>query len=156
VSERTWDHNRTAINQLWPHCQWTDEERRLLTDDLASLDQDVLYDALRNVKREHDTLYPQLRWFRDEYRSLERLRSLRKPQPATEKRKVVDVGKDLDERTRDELMLVIQDATLENYREVVSLVAAKAGAEQIRMQTAFALNKYLYERLGLSNGGRVS
>jgi hypothetical protein len=156
VSERTWDHNRTAINQLWPHCQWTDEERRLLTDDLASLDQDVLYDALRNVKREHDTLYPQLRWFRDEYRSLERLRNLRKPSQPSERRQVVDVDKELDERTGSELRLVVEDATVENYREVVSLVCDKAAALQIRMQTAFALNKYLYERLGLNDGGRVS
>jgi hypothetical protein len=74
---RTWEQNRTAINQLWPQCQWTDEERRLWSDDLASVDQDVLYDAARNVKRNNDTLYPQLKWFRDEYRSLKRLKDVR-------------------------------------------------------------------------------
>jgi hypothetical protein len=70
---RTWEENKTAINQLWPMAQFTEEERRLWHDDLSGLDQAVLYDAIRNVKRNNESLYPQLKWLRDEYRHLSRL-----------------------------------------------------------------------------------
>ena len=68
---RTWDENRSAINQLWPVMQFTDEEKRLWHDDLCSKDQDTLYDAIRNVKRNKDSQYPQLKWVLDAYRDLE-------------------------------------------------------------------------------------
>jgi hypothetical protein len=154
---RTWQDNRTAINQLWPQCQWTDEERRLWSDDLSSLDQDVLYDATRNVKRNNDTLYPQLKWFREEYRSLKRLRDARNPnRPSSEPRPArVDIAAELDERTKADLMLVVEDATVENHREVVDLIAEKAGNLQIRLHTAYRLVSYLLQRLGLDNGGRI-
>jgi hypothetical protein len=67
---RTFDDNKAAINQLWPTVKFTDEERKLWRDDLASLDQDVLYDAIRNAKRTHDGPWPQLKWVLDCYREL--------------------------------------------------------------------------------------
>lgn len=154
---RTWQDNRTAINQLWPQCQWTEEERRLWSDDLHSLDQDVLYDAARNVKRNNDTLYPQLKWFREEYRSLKRLRDVRNPnRPSSEPRPArVDITDELDDRTKADLMLVIDDATVENHREVITLIADKASKLQVRMHTAYRLVSYLLQRLGLDGGGRI-
>ena len=68
---RTWDDNRAAINQLWPVMQFTEEEKKLWCDDLSSLDQDTLYDAIRNVKRNKDSLYPQLKWVLDAFRELD-------------------------------------------------------------------------------------
>lgn len=47
---RTWDENRDTINQFWP-TQWNAEESKLMKDDLEPLDQVMLYDAIRNVKR---------------------------------------------------------------------------------------------------------
>ena len=67
---RTWQQNSDAINGLWPHCQWTDEEIDLWRSDLSGLDQDVLFEAVREVKRSRDTLYPQLAWIHDAYRTL--------------------------------------------------------------------------------------
>ena len=67
---RTWEDNCKAINGLWPHCEWTDEQRSLWRDDLSHLDQDVLHEALREVKRTHDSLYPQLPWVIEAYRSI--------------------------------------------------------------------------------------
>ena len=154
---RTWDQNKTAINQLWPQCQWTDEERRLWSDDLSSVDQDVLYDATRNVKRNNDTLYPQLKWFREEYRSLKRLKDARNPSrsSAEPRPSKVDIAAELDARTKADLMLVVDDATVENHREVITLIADKAADLQVRMHTAYRLVSYLLQRLGLDCGGRV-
>lgn len=105
---RTWDENRVTINQLWPQCQWTDEERRLWHDDLHALDQPMLYDALRNVKRNHDTLYPQLKWILESYRELSsaRKRATKPPSPTEQKLKL-DINDDEDRQlTADFLALI--------------------------------------------------
>ena len=67
---RTWQQNSDAINGLWPQCQWTDEEIDLWREDLSGLDQDVLFEALREVKRSKDSLYPHLLWVHQAYRTL--------------------------------------------------------------------------------------
>lgn len=67
---RTWQKNSDTINGLWPHCQWTDEEIDLWHADLSGLDQDVLFEAIREVKRSRDSLYPQLAWIHAAYRPL--------------------------------------------------------------------------------------
>lgn len=67
---RTWERNSETINGLWPHCQWTDEEIDLWHADLSGLDQDVLFQAIREVKRSRDSLYPQLAWIHAAYRPL--------------------------------------------------------------------------------------
>lgn len=151
---RTWELNRQAMNQLWPQCQWTDEERKLLNEDLSTLDQDVLYDSLRNVKRTRDTLYPQLKWITEEYKHLDRMkRYLLKPAPGTnDPRKPVRICKDTDSRIGAELRAVIQGATLRQKDEIVKLIADKAASLQIEMQTAYRLVRYLLERLGLARG----
>ena len=151
---RTWEQNKQAMNQLWPQCQWSDEERRLLKDDLSSLDHDVLYDALRNVKRTRDTLYPQLKWIMDEYRHLYRMKQfLLRPAPGTsEARKPVKICKESDARIGSELRDVIQAATTADKQEIIDLIADKASDLKIEMQTAYRLVRYLLERLGLAGG----
>jgi hypothetical protein len=155
---RTWDENRVAINQLWPKCEWTDEERKLMHDDLEPLDQAVLYDAIRNVKRNNDTLYPQLKWFRDEYRSLNRVKSLqeRRPNPEREQRQVVRIEKRDDDKMAGELRAYIDGCTPGDWREAVDFIADKAASLKVEMATAFRLCRYLNERLGMAQGGRIS
>lgn len=151
---RTWDENRRAINELWPLLQFTGEEKRLWTDDLSGLDQDLLYDAIRNVKRNNESNYPQIKWVRDEYRSLDRVRKLAARKPVTdEPRQVVRIDADVNARMRDELRIVVEQATLNDKDSVVDLIADKAAKLQIEMQTAFGLVRFLLDRLGLSNGG---
>jgi len=154
---RTWDENRVAINQLWPKCEWTDEERKLMHDDLEPLDQAVLYDAIRNVKRNNDTLYPQLKWFRDEYRSLNRVKSLqeRRPNPEREQRQVVRIEKRDDDKMAGELRAYIDGCTPGDWREAVDFIADKAASLKVEMATAFRLCRYLNERLGMAQGGRI-
>ena len=153
---RTWDTNRQTINQLWPLMEFTAEEKKLWHDDLSGLDQAVLYDAIRNVKRNNDTNYPQLKWVRDEYRVLDRLGKLkRKTTPAGEPRQVVSIDADRNARTREELKVAIDLATPADYRATVDLVADKAGKCEIELATAIRLVNYLNERLGMSDGGPI-
>jgi hypothetical protein len=155
---RSWEDNKRAINQLWPQCTFTDEERRLWHDDLSGLDQDVLYDAIRNVKRAHDTLYPQLKWFREEYRHLSRLRGFAKNKASTsEPRQTVEIDNEKNNQMRDDLRAAIDVASPSDYQSLVALIADKAAALAINMETAFKLVNYAIQRFGLDegSGGRI-
>lgn len=153
---RTWDQNRQAINQLWPLMEFTGEEKRLWHDDLGGLDQDVLYDSIRNVKRNNDTNYPQLKWVREEYRVLDRLRKLRQQKPVSqEPRQTVQIDPAQDCRCRDELRVAIELAQPSDQQTFVDLIADKAAKCEIEMATAIRLVRYLNERLGMSDGGSI-
>lgn len=151
---RTWDDNRRAINQLWPMMEFTEEEKRLWHDDLSGLDQGVLYDAIRNVKRNNDTHYPQIKWVRDEYRTLSRLANVASKRPApSEQYEKPKYDDELDRKIGDELRCVVESATAADYCPTISLIAEKAAVATIRMPTAFRLVSYLNERLGFADGG---
>lgn len=154
---RTWDQNRAAINQLWPHCKWTDEERGLWHDDLHRLDQVVLYDAIKNVKRNNESMYPQLKWVREEYRELHRLKtaSEKKRLATTEPRQIVDIDKAVDAAMREELKAFVEMTTPAEFRGTVDLIADKAARLEIEMATAFRLVSYLLRRLGMDNGNAM-
>lgn len=154
---RTWDDNRAAINGLWPMMQLTEEEKKLWHDDLSPLDQVVLYDAIRNVKRNNDTLYPQLKWVRDEYRSLHRIKSLqgKRANQQEEPRQLVCIDKQADDQMASDLRAFIDECTPGQWREAADLIADKASELKLEMATAFRLGRYLNERLGMSQGGKV-
>lgn len=150
---RTWDENRQAINQLWPLMTFTDEEKRLWHDDLAGLNQDVLYDAIRNVKRANDSNYPHIKWVREEYRGLERLSKFASRKTADgEPRQVVKIDADKNARMRDELKAAIECATTADFDSTLALIADKAANCQIELATGYRLVRYLLERLGMANG----
>lgn len=67
---RTWDANRELINGLWPMAQFTAEEADLWRADLHGLDQAALFEAIRQVKRTRDSIYPQLAWVHEAYREI--------------------------------------------------------------------------------------
>lgn len=67
---RTWDANRELINGLWPMAQFTAEEADLWRADLHGLDQAALFEAIRQVKRSRDSVYPQLAWVHEAYREI--------------------------------------------------------------------------------------
>ena len=155
---RTWEDNKTAINGLWPMMQLTDEEKRLWHDDLQPLDQAVLYDAIRNVKRNNDTLYPQLKWMREEYRTLSRMKTLqdKRSNPDREPRQIVKISKRDDERMAQDIRTYIDECTPGQWQEAVDFISDKAAELKIELATAFRLCRYLNERLGMAQGGRIS
>lgn len=144
---RTWEDNRSAINQLWPQCQWSEEERRLLKDDLSGLDQDVLYDALRNVKRSRDSLYPQLPWMLQAYRELfASKRAALKAQPSkAEHRLKVDVKDDEDKRLAAEFVTYIDSAQPSEFDAVETMVLGSL--PKMLNATAYRVLMYARKRL---------
>lgn len=152
---RTWDENRVAISELWPLMEWTGEEKKLWIDDLSVLDQTLLYDAIRNVKRTRDTNYPQLVWIREEYRTLERLhKAATKTSNPVEPRELQKVAAADDQRYRDELMEVVRMASPADFEMIRDLIADKAAAVKIEMATALRLMNFLLQRTGRAQGGR--
>lgn len=152
---RTWEENRRAISELWPLMEWTGEEKKLWVDDLSVLDQTLLYDAIRNVKRTRETNYPQLVWIRDEYRTLNRLSqaAARNGKPV-EPRELQKVAASDDQRYRDELMEVIRMASPSDFEMIRDLIAGKAAEVKIEMATALRLINFLLQRTGRAQGGR--
>lgn len=152
---KTWDENRTTINQLWSQCQWTDEERRLWKDDLSGLDQDVLYGALRNVKRSRDTLYPQLKWILDEYRELawSRKRAARqtaKPEPKVD---LSGINDEEDKRLSNDFVALIDVSEPSQFKDIETRVLDKCCGQkkgdppQMHAKSAIRVLLYARERL---------
>ena len=152
---RTWDENRTTINQLWPQCQWTDEERRLWKDDLSGLDQDVLYGALRNVKRSRDTLYPQLKWILDECRDLSwsRKRAARQTTTPEPKLDLSGISDDEDRRLAQDFVALIDMSEPSHFEDIEKRVLDKCCGEkkgdppQMHARSAIRVLTYARERL---------
>ena len=144
---RTWDENKTAINQLWPQCQWTDEERRLWKDDLSGLDQDVLYGALRNVKRSRDTLYPQLKWILDEYRDLSwsRKRAARQTTKPEPKLDISGINDEEDKRLSQDFVALIDMSERSQFEDIEERVLDKL--PQMHSKSAGRVLTYARERL---------
>ena len=141
---RTWDENKTAINQLWPQCQWTEEERRLWQGDLGGLDQAVLYDALRNVKRSRDTLYPQLKWILDEHCELSRAKR-RSATKKTQSEPKLDLHIDdaEDRQLHEDLVAVIDMSEPSDFDSVECRILDSLP----KMKATTALRALMYARL---------
>jgi hypothetical protein len=144
---RTWEDNRAAINQLWPQCKWTDEERRLLSDDLSGLDQDVLYDALRNVKRSRDSLYPQLPWMLQSYRELfsAKRSAMKATTSKAEPRLMSDVSDEQDKRLASEFVSFIDASQPSDFEMIETMVLDKL--PKMLNATAYRVLMYARKRL---------
>lgn len=143
---RTWEANKQAINQLWPQCQWTDEERRLWHDDLSGLDQEVLYDAVRNVKRSHDTLYPQLKWMTQEYRELASAkRKALKTQMPREQKLDLRISDTEDASLATDFVAVIDESSPSDFGGIQTMVLDKL--PKMHARTAIRLIAYARKRL---------
>lgn len=143
---RTWDQNKTTINQLWPTCTFTDEEKRLWSEDLGSLDQETLYDAIRNVKRSRDTQWPQLKWMLDAYRELAHAkRQAKTHNKAPEPRVGVNVDEDENSRLADDFIAYIESASPADYQDIHDRVLDKL--TKMHSRTALRVIAYAKKRL---------
>ncbi len=143
---RTWEQNKTTINQLWPTCSFTDEEKRLWGDDLGSLDQDVLYDAIRNVKRSRDTQWPQLKWMLDAYRELSHAkRQAKTHSKAPEPRVGIPVNEDENSRLADDFVAYIDSAAPSDYPAIFDMVLDRL--PKMHSRTALRVIMYAKKRL---------
>lgn len=150
AAERTWDDNRKVINDLWPVVKFTDEERRLWHDDLSGFDQSMLYDAIRNVKRSHDSVYPQLKWILDAYRELaiRRRAAISGTSGKPKEPKVCHHFDDAeDRRRRREYIEWIESASPTDYRAIYDHVFDMENFRHMKSQTVSSLILYAKERL---------
>lgn len=145
---RTFDENKVSINQLWPVAQFTEEERRLWHDDLSGLDQDMLYDAIRNVKRSHDNVYPQLKWILDAYRELLNLRraALRIASPR-EKKTEWNIDDARDREQRNEMMEWVDRASPSEFDAIRDAVFSDGVFPNLHSITALRIMTYAKKRL---------
>ena len=126
MSGRTWEDNKLAINELWPAYVFTGEERKLWTDDLSHLDQAMLYDAIRNAKRSHETPFPQIKWLTDAYRELKRQRGDATHFKAGNEPKMKSEVKDDESRKlAEDFVLVIDDAEPSQFDEIQESILSK-------------------------------
>ena len=147
---RTWEQNKTSINQLWPTCSFTDEEKRLWGDDLGSLDQDVLYDAIRNVKRSRDTQWPQLKWMLDAYRELSHAKRQAKTHAKPPEPRVgVNVNEDENSRLADDFIAYIDSAAPADFQDIHDRVLGKL----LKMHSRTALRVIAYAKKRLLGEG---
>jgi hypothetical protein len=143
---RTWDENKTAINQLWPSHEWSDEEAKLVREDLSPLDQPTLYDAIRNAKRKHDTPFVHLKWLLDEYRELSssKRHALKASKPKDPKLQI-SIDDDLDRKLAADFVAWIDDCDPEHFGEVETRVLDKL--PQMHSLSALKVLSYARSRL---------
>jgi len=146
---RTWEDNCKAINGLWPHCEWTDEQRSLWRDDLSHLDQDVLHEALREVKRTHDSLYPQLPWVIEAYRSIVASKRCTTGDSSwlRETRKAVHIDEKNSARLASEFRNLIEVAKPEDFHDIEKRILDKVYDLEIVMAPATRVLAYAGQRL---------
>jgi len=143
---RTWDENRLAMNQLWPSHIWSDEELKLVREDLSPLDQPTLYDAIRNAKRKHDTPFVHLKWLLDEYRELASAKrnALKVTQPKDPKLKL-DIDDDLDRKLSADFVAWIDGCEPGDFGDVEAKVLDKL--PQMHSLSALKVLGYARSRL---------
>jgi len=143
---RTWDENKTAINQLWPSHEWSDEEAKLVREDLSPLDQPTLYDAIRNAKRKHDTPFVHLKWLLDEYRELSsgKRHALKASKPRDPKLQL-DIDDENDRKLREDFVSWIDQCEPQHFDHVEETVLAKL--PQMHSVSAVRVLSYARSRL---------
>lgn len=146
MNTRTWDENREAINQLWPTHEWSHEEAKLVREDLSPLDQPMLYDAIRNAKRKHDTPFVHLKWLLDEYRELSSVRkhALKASAPKDPKLKL-NIDDEVDRRLSEDFLKTIDECAPQQFGEVETMVLDKL--PQMHSLSAHKVLMYARSRL---------
>jgi hypothetical protein len=134
------------MNQLWPSHIWSDEELKLVREDLSPLDQPTLYDAIRNAKRKHDTPFVHLKWLLDEYRELSssKRHALKASKPKDPKLQI-SIDDDLDRKLAADFVAWIDDCDPEHFGEVETRVLDKL--PQMHSLSALKVLSYARSRL---------
>jgi hypothetical protein len=134
------------MNQLWPSHIWSDEELKLVREDLSPLDQPTLYDAIRNAKRKHDTPFVHLKWLLDEYRELSssKRHALKASKPKDPKLQI-SIDDDLDRKLAADFVAWIDDCDPEHFGEVETMVLDKL--PQMHSLSALKVLSYARSRL---------
>jgi hypothetical protein len=150
---KTWEDNRSTLNQLWPTWKVTGEERALWNDDLSGLDQTVLYDAIRNAKRTHDAPWPQLKWVLDCYRDLDSARKqLTRSYVKAEPKLKIEVDDAKDQRYVKEFRAYIEVASPSDFAQIKTMILDKLPEMHARscyLLLRYATARFFPDRVGM-------
>ena len=147
---RTWEDNKTAIHELWPQHEFTGEEAKLWREDLAHLDQHMLYDAIRNVKRKRDTYWVQLPWITGEYRELRQARSRGSKKIHRGEKLNLQIDRDKEKKLDEQLKALIDISTPSDYQEIYKKITVEY-LDYLHGKTALKLIAYAKKRFCLQD-----
>lgn len=142
---RTWEDNKTAIHELWPQHEFTGEEAKLWREDLAHLDQDMLYDAMRNVKRNRDTAWVHIKWILDEHRELKKAKSRAVSKIDRGEKLNLHIDADESQRLAEQFMALIDISGRADYDGIETKVLDEL--PKMASQTAVRVLVYARARL---------
>lgn len=144
---RTWEENKELINGLWPQHEFTSEEAQLFSADLERLDQEVLHDAIKNVKRSHDTGWVHLKWFLEEYRQLKRAKGNASGYHKYQGHKKLDLNIDPNEneKLRQQFLILIDASEPKEFSKIQTMVLDALP----KMASVTALRVLVYARARL-------
>lgn len=142
---RTWEENKVTIHELWSQHEFTGEEAALWREDLGGLDQDMLYDSLRNVKRNHATLWIHLKWLLDEYRQLKQSKARAVNKIDRGEKLNLHIDADESHKLAEQFMALIDISTPADFASI----EAKVLDELPRMSSKTAVRVLIYARARL-------
>lgn len=147
---RTWEDNKTAIHELWPEKNFTGEEAKLWREDLAHLDQDMLYDAIRNVKRKRDTPWVQLPWITSEYRELKQARSRNSKKIDRGEKLNLLINRDKEKKLEEQIKALIDVSAPSDYQSIHEKITVEY-VDYLHGRTALQLVGYAKRRFCLQD-----
>ena len=142
---RTWEDNKTAIHELWPQHEFTGEEAKLWREDLGGLDQEMLYDAMRNVKRNRDTAFVHIKWILDEHRELKRAKSRAVSKIDRGEKLNLHIDPDESQRLAEQFMALIDISSRADFDSIETKVLESLS--KMASQTAVRVLVYARARL---------
>ncbi len=142
---RTWEENKVAIHELWSQHEFTGEEAALWREDLGGLDQDMLYDSLRNVKRNRDTAWVHIKWIHDEYRQLKQSKARAVNKIDRGEKLNLHIDADESQKLAEQFMALIDISTRSDFDSIETRVID----ELPRMSSKTAVRVLIYARARL-------
>ena len=140
---RTWEQNRESIHDFWPTHEFTPAEADLWREDLAELDQDLLFDCLKRVKRNRDTAWVHLRWVTDEYRAARRATAPPNPNvDMSTRRHGTDICPEKSQRFYEDFRALIEISGPDDFRRIQTQILDKLPV----MSSLHALRALIYAR----------
>lgn len=155
---KTYEDNVEVINQLWQSFTPTHELRQLFRERLHRLDQDILYEAIKQAKVENDGPWPSIKWFTSAFSDIQKKQLQSAPyKPSRYVRNVIpDVDAESEKVLIAEFCAAIEGCTDEGFYEMEKLILDKYDASLLSSLSAFRLLRQLLIHLGYGVGSGLS
>lgn len=155
---RTYDDNVEVINELWQSFAPTHELRQLFRERLEKLDQNVLYEAIKQAKVDNDGPWPAIKWFTSAYNEIKRKQLQSAPhKPSQYVRNIIpDVDVAEENRLVSEFCAAIEGCNDEGFIGLREMILDKYDAHLLSSLNAHRLCRQLLVHLGYVVGAGLS